>query len=40
MDMEMHMLGVMYAPSDDVTLMAMVPFVRLDMDHRTRTGAR
>lgn len=39
MDMEMHMLGAMWAPHDVVTLMAMVPFVRLDMKHRTRTGA-
>jgi hypothetical protein len=38
MDMEMHMLGLMWAPSDRVTLMGMVPFLRLDMDHRTRMG--
>jgi len=40
MDMEMHMLGVMYGLTDRVTLMAMMPFARLDMDHRTRMGAR
>ncbi len=40
MDMEMHMLGAMWAPSDAVTLMGMVPFTRLDMTHRTRTGRR
>ncbi len=40
MDMEMHMLGAMWAPLDRLTLMAMVPFVRLDMDHRTRAGKR
>ncbi len=40
MDMEMHMFGAMYAPSDRLTLMAMVPWVRKDMDHVTRMGAR
>ncbi len=38
MDMEMHMFGGMYAPIDRLTLMLMVPFVRLEMDHRTGTG--
>jgi len=38
MDMEMHMFGAMYAPIDRLTLMLMVPLVRLEMDHRTRTG--
>lgn len=38
MDMEMHMLGGMWAPHDRVTLMVMVPFVSLDMRHRTRSG--
>ena len=40
MDMAMHMVEVMYAPSDDLTLMVMVPFVSLSMDHLTRTGVR
>ncbi|MAE97459.1 MAG: hypothetical protein CL910_22650 [Deltaproteobacteria bacterium] len=40
MDMEMHMLGVMYAPTHTLTLMAMVPFVRLDMNHIRRDGVR
>ncbi len=40
MDMEMHMLGVMYGVTDRVTVMAMMPFARLDMDHRTRMGVR
>lgn len=39
MDMEMHMLGVMYAPSDLVTLMFMVPFVKISMDHINRMDA-
>lgn len=33
MDMGMHMLGAMYAPTDNVTLMAMAPFVTKTMDH-------
>ena len=33
MTMEMHMLGAMYAPSDDLTLMLMVPFINTEMDH-------
>lgn len=39
MTMEMHMFGAMYAPSDDVTLMVMIPFVRNEMDHLTGMGA-
>lgn len=31
MTMEMHMFGAMYAPSDDWTLMAMLPYVRKSM---------
>ena len=38
MRMEMHMVHVMYAPSDRLTLMAMVPYTKLDMEHRTRMG--
>jgi hypothetical protein len=38
MDMEMHMFGVMYAPIDKVTLMLMVPLVRLEMDHQAGNG--
>ncbi len=40
MEMDMHMFGLMYAPIDRVTLMAMLPFVSSEMAHRTRTGAR
>jgi hypothetical protein len=39
MDMEMHMVGAMYAPIERLTLTLMLPWVRLEMDHRTRTGA-
>jgi len=34
MDMEMHMFGFMYAPTDRVTLMAMVNLVEMSMNHR------
>ncbi|MBE9567637.1 MAG: transporter, partial [Proteobacteria bacterium] len=34
MDMEMHMLGGMYAVSDKLTLMAMLPYTSISMDHR------
>ncbi len=40
MTMEMHMFGAMYAVSDDVTLMAMVPYVSKEMEHITRMGTR
>ncbi len=33
MDMQMHMLGAMYAPSDKLTLMLMVPYTSISMDH-------
>lgn len=35
MTMQMHMLGAMYAPSDNITLMAMLPIIEKDMDHLT-----
>ncbi len=38
MDMGMHMFEVMYAPSDELTLMAMLPVNQISMDHVTRTG--
>lgn len=38
MPMQMHMFGVMYAPSNKLTLMAMVPFHVREMDHVTRMG--
>ncbi|ASC70928.1 uncharacterized protein XM38_018760 [Halomicronema hongdechloris C2206] len=40
MTMQMHMLGAMYAPSDTLTLMAMVPYIVKEMDHVTRMGTR
>lgn len=38
MTMAMHMLGAMYAPSDNLTLMAMLPWLNNEMDHTTRMG--
>lgn len=35
MPMQMHMLGMMYAPTDKITLMAMVNFLSQEMDHLT-----
>jgi hypothetical protein len=40
MDMEMHMFGAMYAVNERLSLMAMLPLVRKDMDHITRMGVR
>ncbi|MCH8313826.1 MAG: hypothetical protein IID17_12670, partial [Nitrospinae bacterium] len=40
MTMDMHMPMVMYAPTDHITMMAMIPYVRKVMDHITRTGVR
>ncbi len=40
MDMQMHMFGAMYAPSDKVTLMLMVPYLETEMDHETASGGR
>jgi hypothetical protein len=36
MTMDMHMLGLMYAPSDRVTLSVMLPFVVVEMQHARR----
>lgn len=38
MSMNMSMAGVMFAPSDRVTLTAMLPVLSTSMDHRTRMG--
>jgi len=40
MTMDMHMLGAMYAPTDKLTLIAMVPFLDIRMRHVTRMGMR
>lgn len=38
MDVDMLMAGVMYGATDDISLMAMIPYVWKSMDHVTRTG--
>ena len=38
MTTDMHMLGAMYGLSDDITLMAMVPYLSKEMDHVTYMG--
>ena len=38
MDMQMHMLHVMYAPTDNLTLIGMVNYYDKSMDHVTRSG--
>jgi len=40
MDMWMHMFGLMYAPTDWVTLSAMLPWIQKSMDHETRGPTR
>ncbi len=40
MTMQMHMFGMMYGITSDLTLMAMLPYVVKDMDHITRTNRR
>jgi len=38
MPMQMHMLGAMYAVSDDLTLMLMLNYIDSEMDHVTAAG--
>lgn len=40
MDMDMTMLHTMYAPTDEVTLMVMMPWISNSMDHVTGTGVK
>ena len=40
MTMQMHMGMVMYAPTDKLTLMAVLPYIRKEMNHLTVDGAR
>lgn len=39
MKMRMHMFMAMYAPSNDLTLMAMLPYIRKSMNHVSSMGA-
>lgn len=38
MTMDMHMFGAMYAPTDQITLMAMIPYITKSMNHLTYQG--
>ncbi|MFC4991210.1 transporter [Rubritalea tangerina] len=38
MDMEMHMFGIMYAPTDNLTLMAMTNYIKNTMDMEFTMG--
>ncbi len=40
MNMAMHMIEVMYSPWNDLTLMAMFPYLDISMDHLTRSGVQ
>jgi hypothetical protein len=40
MTMEMHMLMLMYAPTDRLNFTVMLPYLRKDMDMRARDGSR
>lgn len=40
MDMHMHMFGAMYAATDTINFMAMIPYVRLSMEHLMRDGEK
>jgi len=40
MDMQMHMFGAMYAVTDRLTLMGMIPYIKKSMNHLTRSGGR
>ncbi|MCF7817026.1 MAG: transporter [Kiritimatiellales bacterium] len=40
MDMDMHMLGTMYAATDRIGLMLMVPYVQLEMDMQNMAGVK
>ncbi len=39
MTMEKHMIGGMFAPTDTITMMAMIPYIRKEMDLITFQGA-
>ena len=39
MSMDMHMLGLMYAPTDTLTLMLMANYIETKMDHKIYPGA-
>jgi outer membrane putative beta-barrel porin/alpha-amylase len=40
MQTQMHMFGLMFAPTSHITFMGMVPYVKKEMNHLTRMGTR
>jgi hypothetical protein len=40
MNMQMHMVGAMFALTDKINLMAMVPYVQISMEHLMRNGEK
>ena len=38
MTKEIHMIELMYAPKDYLVFIAMLPYIKLEMDHVTRQG--
>ena len=38
MKMSMQMAGLMYAPTDRITVMSMVPIIQKSMDHKHKNG--
>lgn len=40
MSVEKHMVSLMYAPHDNLTLMAKLPFYRKSMAHKNRLGQK
>ena len=40
MDMQMHMFGAMYAVTNKLTMMGMLPYIKKSMNHLTRMGGR
>lgn len=38
MDLQTHLVGAMFAPSNRLTLMAMLPVTRVEMDQQTQVG--
>ena len=40
METQMHMFGLMFAPTNYITLAGMTPYVKKSMNHLTRTGTR
>lgn len=40
MVMQMHMIDLMYAPTNELSLMVMLPYIQMSMDHINQSGVR